>query len=135
MVIPTASKPRLAGQAPMPPSVSGVTAPPNEIPVMTKVIRASGSGMRTGRPAMAAIETARIAPDSQPAGNPGRPSAAPPILPMTSVSMTRRKTAASSSRRIFGKVARLLLDRAKKWIWRRGGVTYLMLIEQPAIRG
>ena len=53
-IMPTQSSATLSGQVAIPLSVSGVTAPPSEIPISTKTTRASGAGIVIGRPASAA---------------------------------------------------------------------------------
>ena len=50
------------------------------------MVQVSRSGMYIARPANAAQATASIAPDSQPAGTPMTPKAAPPIVATESVS-------------------------------------------------
>src|SRR5215831_1789512 len=75
----------------MPCSVSGVTTEPSEIPISTKIARVTKVGTSSGRPASEAAATARIEPDSQPAGNPVSPSAVPPLTAKASVSARRRR--------------------------------------------
>src|SRR6185437_912516 len=70
----------------MPCRVSGVTTAPSDVPIRTKIARISWVGIRSGRPANDEPATAKIEPDSQPAGTPTRPSAAPPAAAVTSVS-------------------------------------------------
>ena len=48
--MPTHSSTTLSGQVATPFSVSGVTAPPSEMPISTKTTRASGVGIVIGRP-------------------------------------------------------------------------------------
>ena len=64
--MPTHRSTTLSGQVATPFSVSGVTAPPSEIPISTKTTRASGAGIVIGRPASAAIATKIIAPTATP---------------------------------------------------------------------
>ena len=81
-----ASSATLSGQVATPRRVSGVTAPPSEIPIRMKSTRAAGAGTSMGRPSNAAAPTAIIAPDSQPAGMPLNPRSAPPATAMITVS-------------------------------------------------
>src|SRR5215472_3455116 len=85
-----ASTARLAGHVDMRATLSGVTEAPSDMPSTIFAHCPRMSGTRTGRRASAAIATAMIAPESQPAGNFARPSAAPPIAPMVRVSTSRK---------------------------------------------
>jgi len=70
----------------MPCNVSGVTTAPSDIPIRMKIARIKDVGTCIGRPANDAPATARIEPDSQPAGMPTSPNAAPPTAANASVS-------------------------------------------------
>jgi hypothetical protein len=61
------------------------------VPIKTKIARISVAGISIGRPAIAAPATARIEPESLPAGTPTSPSALPPIAAIASVSERRRR--------------------------------------------
>ena len=47
----------------MPCSMAGVTTAPSEMPITTKIARASDAGTSIGRPASAAIATASTEPE------------------------------------------------------------------------
>jgi hypothetical protein len=66
------------------------------MPISTKMARINSVGINIGRPASDAPATARIEPDSQPAGTPRSPNADPPAAAMTSVSARWRKDARRS---------------------------------------
>ena len=76
----------LSGYVAIPCNVSGVTTAPSDMPISTKMARINNVGISIGRPASDAPATARIEPDSQPAGTPMSPSAAPPAAARASVS-------------------------------------------------
>src|SRR5262245_8494825 len=82
----------LSGYVAIPCSVSGVTTAPSDVPISTKIAHISSVGISIGRPAIAEPATARIEPDSQPAGTPISPSAAPPTAAVARVSDRRPKT-------------------------------------------
>ena len=87
----------------MPCSVSGVTTAPSEMPMTTKIERVSSVGISSGRPAKAAADAVKIAPDSQPAGSPSMPKVAPPTAAMASVSATRRRVCRRSGDGVTGR--------------------------------
>src|SRR5262245_9568972 len=76
----------------MPCKVSGVTTAPSDMPMSTNIARISSVGTDIDRPARAAPATARMEPDSQPAGTPARPSTAPPTAATPSVSARWRRS-------------------------------------------
>ena len=91
----------------MPCKVSGVTAAPSDMPMSMNIARINSVGMNIGRPATAAPATAKIEPDSQPAGTPARPSAAPPMAATPSVSARWRRPASRFVAEGAGKVQAL----------------------------
>src|SRR5450631_437614 len=92
----------------MPLSVAGVTTAPSEIPISTRRMRIGSVGIVIGRPASEAQATARIEPDSQPAGTPVSPSVSPPATANASVSATSRNILVRSMDDGADKVLRLV---------------------------
>src|SRR5689334_19797356 len=63
---------------------------PKVMPMHTNTTRASGTGIATGLPAMAAAPTATTEPEISPAGTPSRSNTTPPTVAKISASRRRR---------------------------------------------
>jgi hypothetical protein len=66
------------------------TSEPREIPSSTSTVWVRIGGMVSGRPAIAAMPTAIMAPEINPPGRLSKRNSAPPAVPMASVSSTLR---------------------------------------------
>src|SRR6476620_9324527 len=66
------------------------TSEPSEIPSSTSTVWVRIGGTASGRPAIAAMPTAIMAPEISPPGRPAHRNSAPPAAPIASVSSTWR---------------------------------------------
>ena len=71
-------------------TVDGVTEDPSEMPSTTKMLWVRIGGTLKGRPAIAAMPTASMAPEISPPGKWATTNSRPPAVPMASVSSTDR---------------------------------------------
>src|SRR6266566_9180667 len=89
------------------------TSEPSEIPSSTSTVWVRIGGTLSGRPAIAAMPTAIMAPEISPPGRLSSRNNAPPALPVTSVSSTRRVLARPGSADAIDAGRRLTLPYGK----------------------